>query len=345
MGPTLEQVAELAGFSRSTVSRVINDHPNVSSQTRERVWEAIRQSGYKPNAVARSLVTNRTQIISIVIPEAVTSIFTDPFFPLLLCGTTEACNAHHYQLILSLFTASTEPQEMYERLLHSGYADGVVVASAPLEDPLIPNLLRDGMPFVSIGRYPDERVHYVDIDNVGGARMAVDHLVRLGHRRIGTITGRLDIIAGQDRLAGYRQGLEAHGIPVEENLIARGDFTEEGGARAMQALLPFAPTAVFTANDTMAVGVIRVLHDAGLQIPQDVSVIGFDDTPIASTSKPALTTVRQPIERLGAMAVDVLVSLLQNSIEDNAPVHRILISTELVIRSSCGAAPPAEGQH
>lgn len=341
----MEQVAELAGFSRSTVSRVINDHPNVSSQTRERVWEAIRQSGYKPNAVARSLVTNRTQIISIVIPEAVTSIFTDPFFPLLLCGTTEACNAHHYQLILSLFTASTEPQEMYERLLHSGYADGVVVASAPLEDPLIPNLLRDGMPFVSIGRYPDERVHYVDIDNVGGARMAVDHLVRLGHRRIGTITGRLDIIAGQDRLAGYRQGLEAHGIPVEENLIARGDFTEEGGARAMQALLPFAPTAVFTANDTMAVGVIRVLHDAGLQIPQDVSVIGFDDTPIASTSKPALTTVRQPIERLGAMAVDVLVSLLQNSIEDNAPVHRILISTELVIRSSCGAVPPAEGQH
>ena len=336
MASTLEEVAELAGVSRSTVSRVINNHPNVRDKTRERVWEAVRQSGYKPNVVARSLVTNRTQIISMVIPEAVTSIFTDPFFPLLLCGTTEACNAHHYQLLLSLFTAATDFQEMYDRLLHSGYADGVIVASAPIDDCLISYLLRDGVPFVSVGRHTDERVHYVDIDNVGGARMAVDHLVRQGHRRIGTITGRLDIASGQDRLKGYRQALEARGIPVDEDLIVKGDFTEESGMTAIRELLPSDATAVFVASDTMAAGAMRALRTAGLSVPQDISVVGFDDTSIASAVEPALTTVRQPIERLGAMAVDVLVGILQNPPEQNATVHRILIPTELIVRASCG---------
>jgi LacI family transcriptional regulator len=338
MAPTLEEVASLAGVSRSTVSRVVNNHPNVRAQTRERVWEVIRQSGYSPNVLARSLVTNRTQIIGIVIPEAVTSVFTDPFFSLLLCGTTEACNAHRYQLILSLFTAATDFQEMYDRLLHSGYADGVIVASAPLDDCLVPFLLRDGVPFVSIGRYPDERVHYVDTDNVGGAQMAVNHLVRQGHRRIGTIAGRLDIVAGQDRLQGYRQGLEARGIPVDEALIVEGDFTEEGGMEAMRALLPLEPSAIFVASDTMAAGAVRVLRAAGLRVPQDVAVVGFDDTSIASSIEPPLTTVRQPIERLGAMAVDVLVGILQDSSEENGAVQRILIPTELVVRASCGAA-------
>jgi LacI family transcriptional regulator len=338
MSPTLEEVAALAGVSRSTVSRVINHHPSVRPQTRERVWEAVRQSEYVPNVVARSLVTSRTQIISIVIPEAVTSIFTDPFFALLLGGTTEACNAHQYQLILSLFTASADFQEMYDRLLRNGYADGVIVASAPLDGCLIPHLLRDGVPLVSVGRHTDDRVHYVDTDNVGGARMAVDHLVRLGHRRIGTITGRLGLVSGQDRLKGYRQGLEAAGIPVDEDLIVEGDFTEEAGRAAMWALLPMKPTAVFAASDTMAVGAMRSLRTAGVKVPQDIALVGFDDTAIALSFEPALTTVRQPIGRLGAMAVDLLVGILQDTIGENSTVHRILLPTELVVRASCGAA-------
>jgi len=299
-----------------------------------------------PNVVARSLVTSRTRIISIVIPEAVMSIFTDPFFPLLLCGTTEACNAHHYQLILSLFTASADFQEMYDRFLRNGYTDGVIVASATLDNCLIPHLLRDGVPFVSVGRHTDERVHYVDTDNVGGARMAVDHLVRQGHRRIGTITGRLGLVSGQDRLKGYRQGLEASRIPVDDDLIIDGDFTEEGGMAAMRTLLPMEPTAVFVASDTMAVGAMRTLRAAGIKVPQDIALVGFDDTPVASSLEPALTTVRQSIERLGAMAVDVLVAILQDSSEGSTAVHRILLPTELVVRGSCGAASPvgSEGQ-
>ena len=338
MPPTLEEVARLAGVSRSTASRVINDHPNVQPETRERVWQAIRESGYQPHAVARSLVTNRTQIIGMIIPEAVTTLFTDPFFPLMLRGATEACNIHQYQLMLSLFTARADQQGMYQRVLRNGYLDGVIVASASLDDPLIPDLLRDRIPFVSVGRHPNERVLYVDVDNVAGARMAVEHLIRLGHQRIATITGRLDMAAGQDRLEGYRQALKAHHIPVDEGLIVEGDFTEGSGMVGMQRLLSTSPSAVFAASDMMAIGALKALHKAGWQVPQDIALVGFDDIPAASAVEPALTTVRQPIERLGSMAVEVLLSVLETSLQEEVPAQRIVLPTELVVRASCGSA-------
>jgi len=338
MPPTLEEVARLAGVSRSTASRVINDHPNVQPETRERVWQAIRESGYQPHAVARSLVTNRTQIIGMIIPEAVTTLFTDPFFPLLLRGATEVCNSHQYQLMLSLFTARADQQGMYQRVLRNGYLDGVIVASASLDDPLIPDLLRDRIPFVSVGRHPNERVLYVDVDNVAGARMAVEHLIRLGHQRIATITGRLDMAAGQDRLEGYRQALKAHHIPVDEGLIVEGDFTEGSGMVGMQRLLSTSPSAVFAASDMMAIGALKALHKAGWQVPQDIALVGFDDIPAASAVEPALTTVRQPIERLGSMAVEVLLSVLETSLQEEVPAQRIVLPTELVVRASCGSA-------
>ena len=338
MSPTLEEVAKLAGVSRSTVSRVVNDHPNVRPEVREQVWQVIHQVGYQPHAAARSLVTNRTQIIGMIIPEAVTTLFTDPFFSLLLRGATDACNSHQYQLMLSLFTANADQQEIYQRILHSGYLDGTIVASASLDDPLISDLLRDRIPFVSVGRHPNKPVHYVDADNVNGARMAVEHLIRLGHRRIATITGPLHMIAGQDRLSGYRQALEARGIPVEEELIVEGDFTEASGTVGMQRLLPVSPTAVFVASDMMAIGALKALRQAGWQVPQDIALVSFDDIPIASAIEPALTTVRQPIERMGSMAVEVLLTVLEASSEEEAPAQRIVLPTELVIRASCGSA-------
>jgi len=338
VAPTLEEVAQLAGVSRSTVSRVINDHPSVRPDTREQVWQAVRKSGYQPHAVARSLATNRTQIIGMVIPEAVTTLFTDPFFPLLLRGATEVCNTHRYQLLLSLFDDPDGQEEMYQRILRSGYLDGVILASASLDDPLIPNLLRDRIPFVSVGRHPNERVHYVDVDNVAGARMAVEHLIRQGHQRIATITGRLDMTAGQDRLEGYRQTLRAHRISVEEDLIVEGDFTEGSGTVALQRLLPASPDAVFVASDIMAIGALKALRQAGRQVPQDIALVSFDDIPIASAIEPSLTTVRQPIERMGSMAIEVLLSVLEGSSEEEASAHRIILPTELMIRASCGSA-------
>jgi LacI family transcriptional regulator len=338
MSPTLEEVARLAGVSRSTVSRVVNDHPSVRSETRERVWQAIRESGYQPHALARSLVTNRTQIIGMVIPEAVTTLFTDPFFPLVLRGATEACNAHHYQLLLSLFNDPAGQKEIYQRVLLNGYLDGAIVASTTLDDPLFSDLLQDRIPFVSIGRHLDKRVNYVDADNIIGARMAVEHLIRQGYQRIATITGRLDTLHGQDRLEGYRQALQAHRIQVDESLIVEGDFSESSGVAGMQRLLPASPAAVFAASDMMAIGALKALRQAGWQVPHDVALIGFDDIPAASVIEPALTTVRQPIERMGSMAVDLLLSVLENSLEEEALAHRIILPTELVVRASCGSA-------
>jgi len=340
MPPTLEEVAKLAGVSRSTVSRVVNQHPNVRPEVRERVWEVIRKTGYQPHAAARSLATRRTRVIGLIIPQAVTTLFTDPYFPILIRGVADACNAHNYHLMLSLFSRRRVQESrarqdlLYQQVLRGRYLDGVVVSSAPLDDPIFPRLLEDGVPFIIVGRYPHERANYVDVDNVAGARMAVEHLLRLGHERVATITGPLNMCSGQDRLEGYRQALAARGIPVDEDLIAEGDFTEQGGQAAMRRLLPHRPTAVFAASDMMAVGAIKVLREAGLRVPEDVAVVGFDDIPLASMVEPPLTTVRQPIEQLGSMAVELLVSLMENPGEET--VHRVVLPTELVIRASCG---------
>jgi LacI family transcriptional regulator len=337
MSLTLEEIGKLAGVSRSTVSRVINDYPGVRDQVRERVWDVIRETGYQPHAAARSLVTRRTRIVGIIIPEAMTTLFIDPFFSHLLCGITRTCNSERYYVMLSLFNDPAGPEATYRRVVRSGHLDGVIVASTHVDDPLFPRLLEDGVPFVMAGRHPDERVHSVDVDNVRGARMAVEHLIRLGHTRIATITGPLRMAHGKDRLAGYRQALEAHGFPVEESLITEGDYTEPSGWIGVQRLLPASPTAIFAASDVMAVGALKALREAGLRVPGDVALIGFDDVPIAAAVEPALTTVHQPIERLGSMAADLLLSLLEHPPDEDAPAHRIVVPVRLVVRASCGA--------
>ena len=334
---TLEEIAKLSGVSRSTVSRVINDNPHVRDQVREQVWQVIRATGYQPHAAARSLVTRRTRVVGVIIPEAVTTLFTDPFFPLFLYGVTETCNTHRYYLMLSLFDDPAGQEEMYRRVIRSGHLDGVIVASTRLDDPIVPKLLREGIPFVMAGRYPDEHVNYVDIDNISGARMAVEHLIRLGHQRIGTITGPLDMPAGRDRLIGYQQALEAHRIPMEEALITEGDFSRDSGMVGMRKLLPASPTAVFIASDTMAAGALQTLREADVQVPDDIALVGFDDVPLATDVEPALTTVRQPIERLGSMAVELLLNLLENPPDEQAPAHKIILPCKLAIRDSCGA--------
>jgi LacI family transcriptional regulator len=337
VSPTLEEIASLAGVSRSTVSRVVNDQPNVREQVRERVWQVINDTGYYPHAAARSLVTRRTHIVGVIIPEAVTTLFTDPFFPHLLCGITQTCNAQRYHLLLSLFNHPAGPEEMYRRVVRSGHLDGVVVASTRLDDPLIARLLKDRVPFVMVGRHPDERVNYVDFDNVAAARMAVEHLIRLGHHRIATITGPLNMSGGQDRLEGYRQALQAHRLPVDEDLIVEGDFTEDGSMAAARQLLSRSVTAIFAASDMMAVGALKVVREAGLRVPQDVALVGLDDVPVATALQPALTTVRQPIEQMGSMAADLLLDLLENPPNEQAPAHKIILPAKLVVRESCGA--------
>lgn len=332
---TLEQIAKLAGVSRSTVSRVINHQPNVRDEVRQRVMRVIAETGYQPNPAARSLVTQRTGVIGLVIPRAVQSLFTDPFFPRLIQGITQACNTNDYTLALFMFHTKKEERKLYPRVVRARLLDGVIVTSSEIDDPLIPQLIENQMPFVIVGR-PDsyDGISFVQSDNVVGAHMAVSHLIRLGHKRIVTITGPLNTTVGLDRRQGYLDALNERNGAVDETLIAEGDFTELGGHAAMLRLLSHKPDAVFAASDAMAFGALRALREVGLSVPGDVAVVGFDDLPPAALTDPPLTTVRQPIRRQGIQAVETLIDIITNGPE---PPRRIIMSTELVIRSSCGS--------
>ena len=328
----LEEIARLAGVSRSTVSRVVNDHPSVRPAVRERVQRIIAETGFQPNAAARSLASQRAYMVGLVIPRTVHTVFTDPYFPRLTQGVAQACNEHDYTL--SLFIENDDIK-LFPRLSRTGLMDGVVVQASSVDDGLIPKLLATGLPLVVAGRPSQaEGVSFVDVDNVKGSFSAVTHLVRLGHTAVATITGPLNTNVGADRLAGYRRALQERGVPVDEALIAAGDFTEQGGYYAMRRLLAQRPTAVFAASDVMARGAIRAIAEAVLAVPRDVAVVGYDDLPPATMTSPLLTTVRQPIRRLGAKAVETLLDVIAFGAE---PARRIIFDTELVIRESCGA--------
>jgi len=336
---TLEEIARLAGVSRSTVSRAINNHPHVRPETRQRVLDIARRLNYQPNAAARGLAAGRTRILGLVIPMGVSALFTDPYFPLLIQGVSSACSALDYSVMLWL----AEPE--YERrtirqVLQSGLIDGVIVASMLMDDPLVEALLARGLPFILVGRHPtNERISYVDVDNQDAAREVVAHLLRLGYRRVATITGPRNMIAGADRLEGYLAALRGRGLAPNPALIVEGDFTEAGGYTAMKQLLPHAPDAVFAASDMMAIGALRALREAGLHVPEDIALASFDDIPAAARTDPPLTTVRQPIQRAGVVAAETLIDMITHP--DGQP-RRIILPTELVIRESCGVGLPPE---
>lgn len=332
---TLEQVAELAGVSRSTVSRVVNEQPGVRADVRRRVWKVIEETGYRPNIAARALVSNRSGIISLVIPHESTRLFADPYFPRLTQGITEACNQHDVSLALFLFHDEDEESRLTKRIANVSLFDGVIIASSSIDDPLVSHLVANEVPLVMIGRqdqYPD--LSFVDVDNFNGAFSATAHLLRLGHLRIAHISGPQTMTVGQDRLKGYRRALSERGHAFEKALVAEGDFTEAGGYVAMQRLLPERPDAVFTASDQMALGAWRALREAGLQVPRDVALVGFDDLLPRSRSHLNVTTIRQPVARVGREAVYVLLDILKNG---PTPQRRVIFDTELVIRESCGA--------
>jgi LacI family transcriptional regulator len=330
----IEQIAKLSGVSRSTVSRVLNADPNVKETTRSRVMEVIERVNYRPNVVARRLASGRTHVLGLVIPTAVSSLFTDPYFPGLIQGVSSACNAREYSVMLWLAEPEQERRTIGQ-IANNGLLDGVIIASSLMDDPLQQTLIQIGMPFILIGRHiADPNVSYVDVDNLNSAREAVAYLIRLGRRRVATITGPANMIAGADRRAGYEAAMRDRGMAPDLNLIAEGDFTEVGGYMAAQRLLPHQPDAIFAASDSMAVGALRALREAGRRVPDDVALVGFDDMPFTARTDPPLTTVRQPIQRTGQLAAETLMDMID---ERSSRPRRIILPTELVIRASCGS--------
>ena len=332
---TLEDIAKQAEVSRSTVSRVVNNQPNVREEVRARVLGVIEETGYHPNAAARMLVSQRSWVIGLVLPHSVSFFFTDPYYPHLTKGIAQACNQYNYTLALFLVGTKEDEEKIFPRLTRRGLLDGVIVQAGHHGDQqIIGHLVDAKMPLVVAGRpFRSDNVSYIDTDNVNASYSAVSHLIRLGYRRIGTITGPDISTVGIDRREGYLKALTERGANVDETLIVEGDFTETGGYYAMQKLLPAKPDAVFAASDIMAIGAMRATREAGLKIPDNVAFIGFDDFPIATLSDIHLTTVRQPVIQFGISAVELLIELIENGIQ---PPRHIIMDTELVIRDSCG---------
>lgn len=335
---TLEKIGALAGVSRATVSRVINHHPNIREEVRQRVLQVIADTGYQPNQAARSLASNRTGLLGLVIPRVIQALFTDLYYPRLIQGISQACNESGHTLALFIFHTEEEEQQLAAQVMRQGFLDGLIIAGLHFGDPLNQLLLAE-KPLLVIGEplgYP--QASFVDVDNRLGAYTAVSHLISLGRQRIATVTGRLDMAAGQQRRQGYLDALADHNLLIDEQLMGGGDFEPEKAYQATLQLLPNHPDALFVASDSMALSALRALADAGLRAPEDVAVVGYDDLTAGDTAvpltNPPLTTIRQPIHRMGVQAVETLLDIIK---QPQAPPRRVILPTELIIRQSCGA--------
>ncbi|WES63741.1 LacI family DNA-binding transcriptional regulator [Microbacter sp. GSS18] len=326
---TIEEVAAAAGVSRSTVSRVVNGSTAVSPEALEAVKRAIAELNYVPNRAARSLASRQTHAIALVVPEDTTRFFGDPFFAAIVSGINSRISRSDF--VLNLFIASDDPGDKTTSYLRSGAVDGAIVVSHHTSDTFIDRIAAV-VPVVYGGRpvRERERDYYVDVDNTRGALMATEFLMDRGHTRIGTITGPLDMPAGVDRLVGFREALAARGL--EPVAVEDGNFTAAGGADAMRRILESGdvPDALFIASDLMARGAMNVLAGAGLRVPGDIAIIGFDDSPVATSVTPPLTTMRQPSFQQGEQMAGILLDILA----DRDPRHVTVLDTELIVRES-----------
>jgi DNA-binding LacI/PurR family transcriptional regulator len=330
--PTLEEVAARAGVGRGTASRVINGGEKVSERARLAVQQAIDELGYVPNAAARALVTRRTDAIALVIAESEERVFGEPFFAGVVRGIGSALAEADRQLVLVLAQASRRRGALDEYLTRQ-HVDGVLLLSLHDDDELPERIRAHGVPLVVGGRASAEVEHdFVDVDNVQGARLAVEHLLGRGRRHVATIAGPSDMVAGHSRYEGYAAALAAAGLQVDERLVARGDFSQASGEEAMRALLAGGEVdAVFCANDLMAAGALRALGEAGLKVPEDVAVVGFEDAPIAASTTPPLTTVHQSAEQMGR---EMVAMILQATRSPGTPQPGRMLPTHLVVRGS-----------
>lgn len=334
---TSQDVADLAGVSRTTVSFVLNNVPGmrISEETRQAVLKAAQQLNYHPDATARRMVLGQTSVIGFVMRQSPAQAFADLFLPQVLNGLYQAASDEDYHMLLQPISPD-DTSGGYVRLLRERQVDGIVLSGPRSDDQELLKIHAEGAPIVLIGQLPSTDIPFVDVDNVGGARLATQHLTSLGHRRIAMITNAPpEYTACIERLAGYRQALETAGMIFDHTLLRYGNFTPQSGALAMNELLSLDPLpgAVFVASDTVALGAMQSIRNRKLHIPEDIAVIGFDDISPAEFMDPPLATVRLPAYGLGWGAANMLIRLIEGEEVKNP---HLLLETQLIVRESCG---------
>ena len=328
---SIKDIAQEAGVSPSTVSRALHNHPQISTETGERVQRLAQEMGYTPSLLARSLVTQDTATIGLVI-----TYTADPFLSRLVQGVEETARNSGYSVFLSSSYRDYERELEVVRSFHERRASGIIITGSQIDTEYLDLEDRFPLPIVLINcrTYP----YSVSADKISGAKQAVEHLVQLGHRRIAFVSNA-KLSTDRDRQTSYQQVLGKHDIPIDDTLIVEGDGMLESGVRAGQKLLslPQRPTAIFCFNDITAMGVLTALREADLQVPRDCSVVGFDDLEISAYLSPPLTTVRQPCYRMGQAAIRMLLQLIRGESDMQADV----LPTELIVRQTTGLAPEA----
>lgn len=332
---TIDQVAELAYVSRSVVSRVLNNHPNVSDEARQRVLDVIEEHDYRPSSVARSLATDRSYEISVLTPRRGDESLANGYWPLLYSGIFEQCLERGYFVSLSMVSPDMDG-EIQERARDQRF-DGHILITTEVTDLVASSLQSRDAPIVLIGRDSEwDGISSIDIDNVKGGYEAGLHLCSLGHDDIGLILGSRELKETSDRREGFEQALSETACSLSEDHVAEGDYSQDSGYSIIQdwAEQGTMPTGLFCASDTMAMGALLALHDAGYKVPDDVAVVGFDNLPASRYTIPPLTTVRQPVYEKGQAAANLLLDQIET--QDAEPVHTEL-DPELIVRESCGA--------
>lgn len=333
---TIEDIARLASVSRSTVSRVLNDHPSVRPTVRDRVLSIIKEHGYAPQAAARHLVTQRTRLIGVLFPRSTEYLLANPIFASFGQGIGQMCAQRGYLAMLSLGLRDMDERMLFD-MLRSRHFDGIVFISSESHDPL-PFFLKEAhIPYTRIGHDPEgDDEAFVDVDDVEAAYKAVKHLTTLGHQRIAIIEGPSGEVCIPKRYNGYEKALQEAGLAVDPSLVKVGDWRHTSGKEAMEHFLQLEkpPTAIFSCNDMMAAGALHAIYEHGLRVPEDIAIVGFDDIPQTKVIIPPLTTIRQPNEEMGSKATEMLIDRLEG--KDGQPAQ-VIFPTTLVVRQSCGA--------
>jgi LacI family transcriptional regulator len=331
---TSADVAKLAQVSRTTVSFVLNNVPGVSisDATRKRVLEAAKTLNYYPNSAGRKLVSGKSNTLGLVLNQSPEQVFADAFLPQVMFGVEQAAMQQGFHVLLK--PVAPDDPSGYTRLIKENHADGILLSGPRQSDEEILRLHREGVPVMLMGQLPGSNIPFVDINATAGAEAAVNHLIDTGHRQIAIITNApLSYTSAQQRRNGYINALRNAGLPVIDQHIKEGNYTPASGFEAMKELLNQAsqPTAVFIASDVVAMGALLAIKAAGLKIPEDIAVIGFDDIPLAEFFDPPLTTIRLPAFGLGWAASERLIRLIRGEGLDQ---NEILVESELIIRSS-----------